>query len=171
LSVSPANTRITLPADAVPIRLDRVTIPPELDRKQLVRRVDSTRLQIVEDHRWAAPLDDMIHRVLSDNLAARLPPGLVTDPNEPPLGEGRLSLSVDIQELYADETCAVTLRASWVLKRPNAQSTRANEETQTPASGACSGAAAQPAAMSQALGQLSDRIAAAIGQASPASSH
>jgi uncharacterized lipoprotein YmbA len=171
LSETAANTRVSLPADTIPIRLDRVTIPTELDRKQLVRRIDPTRLQIVEDHRWAAPLDDMIRRVLSDNLAARLPAGLVTNPNEPPVGERRQSLSVDIQELYADGTCAVALRASWVLKRPDSQSMRASEEVRIPAPGACSGAEAQPGAMSQALGQLSDRIAAGIGQASPASSH
>jgi uncharacterized lipoprotein YmbA len=108
----------------------------------------------------------MIHRALSADLAARLPPGWVMDPNEPLLGERRQSLSVDIQELYADDACAVTLRASWVLKRPDSPGLRASETIQT-AAASCPGAEAVPAAFSQALGQLSDRIAAEVAQSVP----
>lgn len=159
--VAPA-TRLTSVGNPVPIRLDRVTIPAELDRSQLVRRVDATRLQIVENDRWAAPLEDTIRRVLSADLAARLPPNMVANPYEPSVGEKRLSLSVDIEEFYGNASCAVTLRAAWVLRQPDMQSSRGNEETQVPAGGNCEGGAALPAAMSQALGQLSDRIAAAV---------
>ena len=87
-----------------PIRLDRVTIPTELDRSQIVRRLDSTQLQIVEDVRWAAPLDETIRRVLSNDLAARLPQGAVANPNEPSVGEKRQSLAVDFSEFYGDST-------------------------------------------------------------------
>jgi uncharacterized lipoprotein YmbA len=153
----------------VPVRLDRVTIPTELDRSQLVRRIDATRLQIIEGERWAAPLDDTIRRVLSGDLAARLPPNMVANPNEPSIGEKRQSLSVDIVEFYGDAACAVTLRAAWVLKQADSQSVRGSDEARIPASGDCSHAGTVPAAMSQALAQLSDRIAAAIAhlQGSP----
>lgn len=162
LSEVPASARLSTPPDMLPVRLDRVTIPTELDRSQLVRRIDATRLQIVEGDRWAAPLEDTIRRVLSDDLAARLPPNMVANPNEPSVGEKRQSLSVDIQEFYGDSTCAVTLRAAWVLKQPDAQSSRGTEDAHVPAGGDCSGAGTLPAAMSKALGQLSDRIAAAV---------
>jgi uncharacterized lipoprotein YmbA len=164
LTEVPATARLPAAADAVPVRLDRVTIPTEIDRSQLVRRIDATRLQIIDGDRWAAPLDDTIRRVLSGDLAARLPPNMVANPNEPSVGEKRQLLSVDIVELYADATCAVTLRAAWVLKQPDSQSSRGTEETQVPASGNCSGTASLPTAMSQALAQLSDRIAAAVAQ-------
>jgi len=169
LSETPSGTRLTTPPDMVPVRLDRVTIPNELDRSQIVRRIDPTQVQIVESDRWAAPLDDMIRRVLSDNLAARLPANLVADPNEPSAGEKRQSLSVDIQEFYGDTNCAVTLRAAWALKQPDSHSSRSNEEVRIPGGNNCSGAASLPAAMSQALEQLSDRIATAIAR-SPDSS-
>ena len=165
LTEIPAPARLTTAADALPVRLDRVTIPTELDRSQLVRRIDATRLQIVENDRWAAPLDDTIRRVLSDDLAARLPADMVANPNEPSVGEKRQSLSVDIQEFYGDSACAVTLRAAWVLKQPDAQSSRGTEEAKVPAGGDCSGAGTLPAAMSKALAQLSDRIATAVAQA------
>jgi uncharacterized lipoprotein YmbA len=146
------------------VHLDRVTIPTELDRAQIVRRIDATRLQIVEDDRWAAPLDDTIRRVLSNDLAARLPPGLVADPNEPSLGERRQSLSVDVQEFYGDASCAVTLRAAWLLKPPDSPSSRGTEEIRIPAAADCAGTATLPEALSQALAQLSDRIAAVIAR-------
>jgi uncharacterized lipoprotein YmbA len=167
--IAPEN-RLAAPPDQPLVRLDRVTIPTEIDRSQLVRRVDATRLQIVEGDRWAAPLDDMIRRVLSDNLTARLPPNTVADPYEPTLGERRQSLSVDIQEFYGDSGCAVTLRAAWVLKQPDLESIRGSEEVRAPAGTDCAGAGALPAAMSQALAQLSDRIAAAIARSANASS-
>jgi uncharacterized protein len=169
LSETPPGTRLTTPPDMVPVRLDRVTMPNELDRSQIVRRIDPTQVQILESDRWAAPLDDMIRRVLSDNLTARLPANLVADPNEPSVGEKRQSLSVDIQEFYGDTNCAVTLRVAWALKQPDSHSSRSNEEVRIPGGSNCSGAASLPAAMSRALEQLSDRIATAIAR-SPDSS-
>src|SRR5215470_10027552 len=122
LTAVPGDQRLNVSANAVPVRLDRVTLPTELDRSQLVRRIDATRLQIVENDRWAAPLEDTIRRVLSDDLASRLPPNMVANPYEPSIGEKRRSLSVDIGEFYGDSSCAVTLRAAWVLKEPDMQS-------------------------------------------------
>jgi uncharacterized lipoprotein YmbA len=162
LTEVPATARLSPAEDTVPVRLDRVTLPTELDRSQLVRRIDATRLQIMDGERWAAPLEDTIRRVLSDDLAARLPPNMVANPNEPSVGEKRQSLSVDIAEFYGDAACTVTLRAAWVLKRADSQSSRGTEEARVPASGDCSGVGAVPTAMSQALAQLSDRIAAAV---------
>jgi len=167
LTEVPAAARLAVADGTAPVRLDRVTIPSELDRSQIVRRIDATRLQIIEGDRWAAPLDDTILRVLSDDLAARLPAGLVANPNEPTIGEKRQSLAVDILELFGDATCAVTLRAAWVLKQPGSQSARGTEETRIPAGAACSGAATLPPAMSQALAQLSDRLAAAVAHSPP----
>ncbi len=165
LTEVPASTRLTTTGNPVPVRLDRVTIPTELDRAQMIRRIDATRLQIVENERWAAPLEDIVRRVLSDDLAARLPPDLVANPFEPAIGERRQSLSVDIEELYGDADCAVTLRAAWVLKQPDSQSSRGTEEARIPAAANCSGPGAFPDAMSRALAQVSDRIAAAIARA------
>jgi uncharacterized lipoprotein YmbA len=164
LTEAPASARLPVPDNTVAIRIDRVTIPTELDRSQIVRRLDPTRLQIVEGDRWAAPLDETIRRVLSNDLAARLPSGAVANPNEPSFGEKRQSLAVDISEFYGDSTCAVTLRAAWTLKQPDAPGLRGTEEIKAPAEGACTSAGPIPAAMSQALGQLSDRIATAVSQ-------
>ena len=162
LTEVPATNRISTVANTLPVRVDRVTIPAELDRSQLVRRIDPTRLQIIDNDRWAAPLEDTIRRVLSADLAARLPPEMVANPYEPSIGEKRQLLSVDIEDFYGDATCTVTLRAAWVLKQPDTQGSPGTEEIRIPGSGSCNGTAGVPAVMSQALGQLSDHIASAI---------
>ena len=162
LTETPAPSRLTVPAGMTPIRLDRVTIPTELDRSQIVRRLDSTQLQIVENERWAAPLDETIRRILSNDLAARLPQGAVANPNEPSVGEKRQLLAVDFSEFYGDSGCTVTLRAAWTLKQSDGNSLHGNESVQATPPGGCKGAGSIPEAMSGALGQLSDLVAAAI---------
>lgn len=164
LTETPGSGRLSVPGDAVPVRIDRVTIPTELDRSQIVRRIGPTQLQIVENDRWAAPLDETIRRVLSNDLAARLPRGAVANPNEPSVGEKRQSLAVDISEFYGDPGCAVTLRASWTLKLSDSQTLHGDEETHGVSDTGCKDAGTIPAAMSQALGQLSDRISAAMSK-------
>jgi uncharacterized lipoprotein YmbA len=162
LTETPAPSRLTLAQGQVPIRLDRVTIPTELDRSQIVRRLDSTQLQIMENDRWAAPLDETIRRILSNDLAARLPQGAVANPNEPSVGAKRQSLTVDFSEFYGNPDCTVTLRAAWTLKQADSGNLTGNEEATASPDGGCRGAGSIPAAMSQALGKLSDLIAAAL---------
>jgi uncharacterized lipoprotein YmbA len=143
-----------------PVRVERVRLPSELDRSQIVRRMDANRLQVEANSRWAAPLNEMIRRVLSGDLEGRLAPGMVMDPYQSaPAGQVR-SLSLDVHELYGDARCAVSLRVTWVLNQPQDRVQGATEDIHVPPSGRCP--EAQAAAMSQALGALSDRIAAAI---------
>lgn len=145
------------PAGGAPIAIGGVTIPGEIDRPQLVRRTGPNQLSLSELDRWAAPLDDMIRRVLSDDVARR-----VTSPAPTP--QQKHTVSVDIHELYGDAGCNVTLRAVWTLKDPASQTAGAarsvTEEIRVPASGACPATLA--ASMSLALGQLSDRIVAGV---------
>jgi hypothetical protein len=131
-----------------------VSIPGEIDRPQIVRRVGPNLLSVSELDRWAAPLDDIIRRVLIDDIARRLP-GAAAEPQ-------RL-VSVDIHEFYGDATCNVTLRAAWTLKQAGVQP--ASEDIRVPSNGSCPAALAQT--MSAALGQLSDRIVAGVARVPP----
>jgi uncharacterized protein len=146
------------------VRVDRVTIPGELDRPQIVRQLDANRLQFAELERWAAPLDEMIRRVLTTDVARRLPAQSAGNP-----GAGRQrSLSVDIGEFYGDASCNVTLRAVWTPKQPHPEAAQATtEEVHVPSTGACPDSL--PATMSVALGQLSDRIVAGVARSNVAS--
>jgi uncharacterized protein len=144
----------TAPAGAGQVTITGVSIPGEIDRPQVVRRVSPNQLSISELDRWAAPLDDTIRRVLADDIARRLP-GAVA--------ETQRLVSVDIHEFYGDASCNVTLRAAWTLKQAGIQP--AAEAIQVPSSGSCPGTLA--ATMSTALGQLSDRILAGVARIPP----
>lgn len=157
--IAPAAPRTAVVA-LIPIRVERVTIPGELDRLELVRRSTSTRLQIDTFDRWAAPLDDMIRRVIAGDLAARFAPGTMASANEPAAAEPRRHLYIDVQEFASDEHGAVTLHAAWLLQTPNAASVRGTEEVAVAANSATADAAA--AAMSRALAGLADQIAVAL---------
>jgi uncharacterized lipoprotein YmbA len=93
------------------IAIDDVTIPAYLDRPQIVVRQDANRADVREYERWVEPLDGMIRRVLTADLAARLGSGRVLD--KP--GKDSALLSVTIEEFGQDGDRAV-LRGQWVLK-------------------------------------------------------
>jgi uncharacterized lipoprotein YmbA len=174
----------TEPTSTVPaIRVGRVRIPGELDRSELVQRIDATRLKIAEQDRWAAPLDEMIRRVLladlqtrgatSSPVAAAAAPSSAPDAASPSMAPPKdnsigtpATLSLDVEEFIGDGSCAVTLRASWELRSgaTNAAAAAArtgHESIRLPPSSVTCTVGALPMAMSQALAQLSDRILAA----------
>jgi uncharacterized lipoprotein YmbA len=147
-------------SNQIPVRVEPVSIAPELDRPELVTRIGPNRVHVAGSDRWAAPLPEQIRRVLSDDLSARLPRGSVADPNELNTKDPRRLLTIAIDEFYGDDSCAVTLRASWSLTIPSVASQHGTEQVQVPAIAPCSGELA--AAMSRALGTLADRIAAVV---------
>jgi uncharacterized lipoprotein YmbA len=142
------------------VQLGPVTLAPELDRPELVTRSSPNRVHVADFERWAAPLADQVRRVLSDDLAARLPPGQIIDTAEPAGGEPRRTLSIAIDEFYGDDACAVSLRAGWSLSGPNAGSLHGTEQLHIPGSAPCGDQL--PAAMSRALAALAERLATVI---------
>jgi uncharacterized protein len=147
-------------SNRIPLRVEPIAIAPELDRPEIVSRVGPNRVRVAGSDRWAAPLAEQIRRALSNDLSARLPSGSVADPNEASTNEPRRLLKIEIDEFYSDESCAVSLRASWALTNGNAASQHAKERVQVPAIATCNSELA--AAMSRALGVLADRLAPII---------
>ena len=153
LSDTPAPGGTT--AGAGQVVIGSVSIPGEIDRPEIVRRIGPNQLSVAGSDRWAAPLEDIIRRVLIDDVARRAPGGVA---------EQQRLVSVDIHEFYGDAGCNVTLRAVWALKQAGAQPT--SEEIRVPSGGACP--ATLPETMSVALGQLSDRLMAGVARVPPA---
>jgi uncharacterized protein len=132
-----------------------VSIPGEIDRPEIVRKVGANQLSVAGSDRWAAPLEDIVRRVLIDDIARRAPGSAA---------EQQRFVSVDIREFYGDAGCNVTLRAVWTLKQTGVPP--AAEEISVPSSAECPATLA--ATMSIALGQLSDRILAGVARVPPA---
>jgi uncharacterized protein len=149
-----------------PLWISAVIVPKTLDRAQLVRRASVNRLDVSENDHWAAPLDDMVRRVLSQDLATRMPEGMVIQPGEP-LPSGRLRrIAVDLSTFESDLDGHVVLNAQWTVESGNngAVQMRRDEHIAIDAGGGTPDAVS--AGMSRALAILADRIAIAVATAS-----
>jgi uncharacterized protein len=99
----------TLPApETIPIEVRVVHIPPQLNRSELMVRNGSTEVTLLENERWASPLNDEIKDALRLELQRRL--GRTTG-----LGPTftKLSLDIDVQHLEAGLGRYALLEASW----------------------------------------------------------
>ncbi len=167
---SPPSKFYVLTADPVPQRawtaaaktvaLGRVSLPGALDRPQIARRKAGNEIVFSEEERWAGPLDDMMRRVLADDLAARLPAGvsLIESAATPPPG---VTLAVEVSRFDADESGAVTLTARWETLGPTGAPLRPPSESTIVEPGSGKDAAVATT-MSRAVAALAARIAAGL---------
>jgi uncharacterized lipoprotein YmbA len=167
---SPPSKFYVLTADPVPppaaagantVALGRVTVPGALDRPQIARRRGANEIVFSEEERWAGPLDDMLRRVLAEDLAARLPAGvmLVESSAKPPPGA---TIALDVSRFDADESGTVTLAARWEAIGGNGTSLGAPRESTIVEPGSGKDAGSVVAAMSRAVAALAARIATGL---------
>jgi uncharacterized protein len=57
----------------VTLAVGPVTVPPYLDRPQIVTRTSRAKLTLADFEQWAGPLADTTARVLSEDLALLIP--------------------------------------------------------------------------------------------------
>jgi uncharacterized protein len=149
-------------ATGTPVKVDAVHIPPALDRDSMVRGESNNQLQISSQDRWAGDLGEMIRRVLTQDLAQRLPSAMVVAPESPAPANAR-GLVIDILT-FQPQAGEVVLDADWTLL----QGTQANPVLRRPVhltQPATPSAQGEAEAMSALLGQLADDIAAQMGGA------
>jgi uncharacterized protein len=142
-------------ANGTPVKVDAVHIPPALDRDSMVRGENDNQLQISSQDRWAGDLGEMIRHVLTQDLAQRLPSGMVVAPESPAPPSAR-GLVIDILT-FQPQGGEVVLDADWTL----VQGTQANPVQRRPVhltQSATPSAQGEAEAMSALLGQLADDI-------------
>ena len=133
------------------LRVSRVSLPGELDRPQIVRGLAGNELQIAEQDRWAGPLDEMIRRVLNENLARASGASAGAGAGPP------RSLSLEIESLMPRSDCSVEVRAAWAVG-----AARGHVAFRTAGSAGACNTSDVPAALSAALGELSGRLRAEL---------
>lgn len=144
-----------------------VRFPGYLTRPQMVRRHDRTRIEYVEDARWAEPLADNFTAVLASDLNARLG---VNRTNLYPWyksSEPDYIAEVNVLRFEEDDSRHVRLQARWILTHTRSgQTRRGSTLVVEPMSSPEPGAAAR--ALSRATATLGSEIAAALSQFGPA---
>jgi len=151
-------------AASIPVQVAAVHIPPALDRQEMVRERAPHRLDVSDQNRWGGALDNMIQRVLTQDLAQRLPPSGVVLPQEP-APPRHDAIVVDILEFDEDASGQVVFDGSWSLTDGASDKPLATRHLRLAARAGSNSYGDQVAAMSRVLGELSDDIAGALGSA------
>lgn len=140
-----------------------VEVPAALDRPQLVRRLGANEVELLEFDQWASPLKDALPRLLVDNLAALLEgDGVQVIPWQGAHTSGHPRLSVRIVSLDATLGQGVSLVAQWDILAGTAGEGRRAVRTRIDQRAEGDDVAALVAAESEALAELSRRLAAAL---------
>jgi uncharacterized lipoprotein YmbA len=165
LAALPEARRAAMPAEPsdLTVGVGPVTLPPYLDRPQLVTRSGDNRLVLADIDSWVEPLQGMFARVLAENLALLLgTDDVLMLPGRRDFALDR-QVEVDVTRFDVDAAGNAVLDARWwVYGRGGEKLLRSGRSTiSEPATvGDYTSAAA---ALSRALGAISEEIAQAIG--------
>lgn len=152
------------------IELRRVGLAGYLDRPEIVRTQNDNRLAVSDADRWGEPLDDMIGRVLTEDLGRRLPGSTVISEAGAISTDADAILEVEIRRFDADPDGTVVVLAQLSARASRDRGAQAIRTVRLTVRPAGSGTAALVAALSTGLGQLAD-TAAAMLRALPVSTH
>lgn len=157
--VKPA-TEGTPPAGALPtIVIGSVSLPKYLDRPQVVTRPEPFVATLAEFDRWIEPLEDMLLRIVAENLAALLHTDRVVinpryRPSPPAYQADLMFLRFDI-----DQNNRAVLTARWTLVNRSNDQVIAAHRTSVIQPAAASSYEARVQALSEAVAVLCREIA------------
>jgi uncharacterized protein len=140
------------------IEVRSISLARYLERSQIVRSSENFRLDVLANDWWGEPLDAMIGRTLDRALTQRLPGSTVYQENGAISAEPDARVQVNIERFDEDASGAVRLVAQYAVVRRISETRGVTLEV--PARGATT--ADLVAAMSEAIGQLADRIASSL---------
>jgi uncharacterized protein len=150
------------------IGLGPVTLPPYLDRPDIVTRQGANQMRLPDVYRWAEPLQPLMTRMLAEDLYALLDASDVIP--LPQRGDIRLdrAIEVEVGRFDATEDGEVTLDARWRIYGGDEHTLiTSGRSILTEAGAPPPDYDAIVAAMSRAVGRLSQEIAAAIAGPAP----
>jgi uncharacterized lipoprotein YmbA len=100
----------TLPASETTLEIDVrvVHTPPQLNRSELMVRTGPTEVTLLDNERWASPVNDEIKEALRLEIRRRL--GQISGLRP---ASRRLTLDIDVQHLEAELGRYALLEASW----------------------------------------------------------
>lgn len=147
------------PATRYSVVVGSVTIPSSVARPQMVVQQSANQVEIDEFHRWAAPLDESIARVVARDLSALL--------GTPDVATGSVAnfhpmyrVTLDVQRFQSTLGASALVDALWTVRKLGGPPRSGRSIAQETVSG--TDYAALAAAHSRALAKVSADIAAAI---------
>jgi uncharacterized protein len=169
LSTVTAPAKAPVAARGLVIGFGPLTLPPYLDRPDIVTRVGANEMRLGDFSQWAEPLEPLLTRIMAEDLYALLgAEDVIPIPQRGDLPLDRV-VEVHLTRFDADEAGEVTLDARWRVYQGDHEALIASGRSQVVEQGAAvPDYDAIVAAMSRAVGRLSAEIAAAIVAKPPA---
>ena len=162
-TLSPSGASAAGGGSELSVAVGPATLPPALDRKQIVTRASDTQITVDEFNVWSAPLDFEFLRVLGDNIATGLDSDrIVVYPREAQFPVDYRVL-LDVMQFDGALGHSVVLRARWTIVGPgNAAAAIGTFETTQSVRGSDQSYDALVAAHSAAIGELGAAITAKL---------
>ena len=146
------------------VELRRPGIAGYLDRSEIVRANSPYQLQMQSGERWGEPFADMVARVLAEDLSSRLPGTSVFTSTGSISANAGATVELDLQKLDAGPSGQVQLLGQVAVTRGRALGASRAETIRLAVTPAGNTTSDYVAAMSVALGQAADEIAALLRQ-------
>lgn len=159
-TLSPAATPGAVAA-SYSVAVGPVSVPPAVDRPQIVVRLGPNQVAIDEFNRWASPLPNDIARVVAQNLVSLLGTPLVTLFPQSAAAGASYRVGIDVLRFESAPGEAATLDAVWTVRSAKGGQSRSGRTTLSEPVPDRS-YAALAAGHSRALGRLSGEVAEAI---------
>lgn len=115
--LSQAQPKLTASRE-IRVVVEPVTIPPYLDRPQIISRTGSNELEIAEFNQWGEDLRTHLSRMVVTNLSQAFPSGRVQLLPSRGLFNPHYRLRVDIIQFEVDADGRPVLFAHWSLRGP-----------------------------------------------------
>jgi uncharacterized protein len=154
--------------DGMMLGIGPVQVPSYLGRPEIARRQDANQLVFSPNRLWGEPLELGFRRVLTEDLSKML--GTVQILQYPWSTGIRVEYQIPIVigRFEADEHGTVSLEARWAIRCPGQTDLLLARESRIERTSRDPSTAAVVAAMSEAVGALSDDIAAGLEQVTAA---
>lgn len=143
------------------IVLEQIGLERYLERSQIVQSSDYYRLSLMTNDWWGEPLGAMLSRILVEELQQRLAPAVVVSEAGEISTPAGATVSVNILRLDEDTTRRLVLEAQFGVAF-HGRATPVLRSFRFAAAPSVGGVAGEVAAISTAVGRLSDDIAATV---------
>ena len=106
-----------------------VSVPPLVDRPQIVVNAGPNQVAIDEFNRWASPLQDNLSEVVADNLVAMLGTPKVTLFPQTMSADADYRASIEVQRFESVAGEAAILDAVWTVRRTADEKSKTGRST------------------------------------------
>lgn len=152
-------------ATEVVVGLGPVRVPDYLGRLEMAERASATELRYLGNERWAEPLDQGLARVLNENLRVRIGAGRIVPLPTMQRAGIRFEVPIEVLRFEAGPDAQVHLVAVWALRDTRTGEVVDERESRIAVPLVGPGGDARALAMSRAVLELAEEIAARIAAA------